>query len=211
MVVSPHADDEVIGCGGLISRLNRTGEGEVTVAYGSIDPHRWDEAGSGLEVLGGGVMHVLGGMRAPTYWLDEHALGTTVGLLEEAFEEFQPTCVLLPDPGGFHQEHRYMAEAVMAALRPSGGTGRWRPQVVATFEEPTDVWRIAEPMRHTWYVSLEDCDVQAKRDSLAEHVSQNRNWPSERSGQALEALARLRGAQAGVDYAEAFTVLRWLS
>jgi hypothetical protein len=52
--------------------------------------------------------------------------------------------------------------------------------------------------------------MNAKIKAMAAHSSQVRLSPSERSDDAIEALARLRGVQAGVDHAEAFSVLRWL-
>lgn len=211
LVLSPHSDDEVIGAGGFIHRLGVQG-GEVTIAYASVDEVRLNEALAGLEVLHPGAKtRVLGRKRNPTDWLDKDSVGLLCARIETLIDEIQPDTVLLPDPGGFHQEHRYVAEAAMAAMRPTGGTVHFRPPVVATFEEPTDVWRIAEPMRPTWFVTLDQADVIAKQRALDMHGSQTRNWPSERSNRALEALAELRGAQAGVDYAEAFTILRWLS
>lgn len=209
MVISPHPDDEVIGAGGLVNRIVKAG-GEAAVGIAHIGTQqRWDEAQASCGLLGAQVFC----LRDPAddSWLDAVPLAGLVGRIEGWLDVLRPECLLLPDPGGFHQEHRVVAEAAMAAMRPSGGTGHWRPPVVACFEEPSDSWRIAEPMRPNWYVSLAEVDMEAKRKAMLTHVSQVRNWPSERSLTAMDALARLRGAQAGVDYAEAYTVLRWLT
>ena len=50
----------------------------------------------------------------------------------------------------------------------------------------------------------------AKREALAAYASEMRPWPHARSLEALEYLARWRGAQVGVEAAEAFCLLRQL-
>ena len=52
--------------------------------------------------------------------------------------------------------------------------------------------------------------VAAKLEAMACHASQMRESPSERSLDALESLARLRGLQVGVSLAEAFAPRRLL-
>lgn len=208
LVLSPHPDDEVIGAGGLIHRVSQGGL--AVVSYGHVgDIQRMREAEASTVALGA-IVSLLRDANDDS-WMDSGSLAPLVGVIEDRIECYRPQCVLIPDPGGFHQEHRAVAEAAMAAMRPSGSTDRWRPPIVACFEEPSDSWRIAEPMRPTWYVALSERDMLVKRQAMMCHESQMRNWPSERSLQAIDALARLRGAQAGVEYAEAFTLLRWLS
>ena len=51
---------------------------------------------------------------------------------------------------------------------------------------------------------------ERKRDALEAYASEMRSWPHARSLEAVEHLARWRGAQVGVDAAEAFCLLRQL-
>jgi LmbE family N-acetylglucosaminyl deacetylase len=49
-----------------------------------------------------------------------------------------------------------------------------------------------------------------KRQALEAYAAEMRPWPHARSIEALEHLARWRGAQVGVEAAEAFCLLRGL-
>ena len=50
-----------------------------------------------------------------------------------------------------------------------------------------------------------------KREALESYSSEMRPWPHPRSIKGVEHLARWRGAQVGVDAAEAFCLLRQLA
>jgi hypothetical protein len=51
---------------------------------------------------------------------------------------------------------------------------------------------------------------ERKREALVAYECEMRDWPHARSLEAVEHLARWRGAQVGVDAAEAFCLLRQL-
>ena len=51
---------------------------------------------------------------------------------------------------------------------------------------------------------------ERKREALFAYSSEMRNWPHARSLDAVEHLSRWRGAQVGVEAAEAFCLLRQL-
>ena len=57
-----------------------------------------------------------------------------------------------------------------------------------------------------------DISVRWERmlEALAFYVSEMRDWPHARSLEAIEYMARWRGAQVGVEAAEAFCLLRQL-
>ncbi len=143
--------------------------------------------------------------------LDSTPMHELITLLETCISEFEPNMIVIPEPGAFHQEHRAMSQAAMAALRPTGGTNRFRPELVAIYEEPSDYWTI-EPDQHNLilHIELTSDDVQRKCAAMQAHKSQDRPHPSERSARAIEALATLRGSQAGVEYAEVYEVRKWL-
>ena len=68
----------------------------------------------------------------------------------------------------------------------------------------------SEPAFHAnWFVDISD-QWARKREALAAYSSEMRDWPHARSLDAIEHLARWRGAQVGVEAAEAFSLLRHL-
>jgi LmbE family N-acetylglucosaminyl deacetylase len=208
LVFGTHADDETIGSGGLVRRVVDEG-GEAVVCCVRVESGlRGDELAAACEVLGASWRVLVGPWGD---WLDSQPLANLVGMVTGTIEQVRPDVVVIPDPAGFHQEHQAVARAALAAMRPSGGTGRWRPRVVLASEQPADGWPSARPVVNpAVYVSLTEQQMRAKADAMASHASQCRPVPSERSLEALWALARLRGAQAGCEFAEAYGVLRWL-
>jgi LmbE family N-acetylglucosaminyl deacetylase len=219
MVLAPHCDDETIGCGGLIARVLREG-GRATVAVLRDEgPVRWAEmdAAAGVYRRSGGVFHVERAVVPELQvtlsdWLNSYRTDLLVKIIEGFLERDRPELVVIPSPAETHQEHKAVYEAAMIAMRPSGGTDRWRPPRIVTFEHLADAWRRTTPVvPASWYVELKLPDIVIQGEAMAAHESQVRPPPSERSLEALQNLAKVRGAEAGVEWAEAFAVLRWLS
>ena len=210
LIIAPHPDDDILGCGGLMSKVDRHG-GSVHVAVACVaNDVRRNELQSACDFLG--VEDITVFYDKPDFWLDSLPLNELVNKVESVIQSYKPSAVLIPEPMGFHQEHRAVAGATMAALRPQGGTGRWMPPFTAVYEEPSDVWTLStDAHRPTWFVELSAIDLERKIAAMDLHVSQVRPEPSERSSMAISALAMLRGSQAGFKYAEAYEVRRCLS
>ena len=204
LIIAPHPDDEVLGCGGLISRSVRENK-QVFVAYATCaDDVRHSELVESCKFLGVTDFAIYSASRI---WLDILPVNNLVSWVESLVNSWTPDCILFPTPTGFHQEHRAMALATLAALRPSGGTGRCRPSTMAVYEEPFDSWTDdGNQFRPTMYVSLEQQDIDNKCQAMHLHKSQDRPSPSERSEDAIRALAALRGAQCGHSFAEAYEI-----
>ena len=213
LVIAPHPDDEVLGTGGLLSRVTRSNR-EALVLYGTMgNDTRQTEAIGGLAILDDYTDRINYSVLFPEYdgHMDTLPLKDIIEKIEDHIQRFEPEMVIMPEPGGFHQDHRTLSHAAMAALRPNGGTFTYRPPIVAVYEEPSDYWTLETEQHHPiLYVTLDQVDIDRKCEAMRNHFSQDRPHPSERSIEALRALATLRGAQAGVPQAEAYEVRRWL-
>lgn len=183
----------------------------MLVVTGLVDSEeRAAELSDALDVLGPNVKSHT--MFAGSYmWLDDVPTHSMISAMEEIIRDWEPDWVVIPDPRGFHQEHRFISKAALAAMRPNGGTGWHRPPVVAIYEEPFDSWTLGTDRFYpTLHVSLTADQLDRKCEAMLAHVSQVRPSPSERSPRTLRGMAMLRGGQAGVEFAEAYEVRRWL-
>lgn len=205
LVLAPHPDDEVLGAGGTIARSVRQG-GSVTVVCFVADEPRTLELKDACSVLG--VTDVRTVFHPACGWLDHRALVELIHPIESIVDELTPDLVLMPSPHASHQEHRAVAEACYSALRPVGATGRRTVPAVWNYEYSGDHWAIHGFDQPAAFVVLGQDDLDAKVEAMRRHASQVRDVPSERSIDALIALARLRGSQVGQPYAEAFDVRR---
>jgi hypothetical protein len=61
----------------------------------------------------------------------------------------------------------------------------------------------------TFFVELNESDIECKKDAINSYVTQKKR--SFFGNNILIDLARVRGKQVEVDYAECFEVIRWIS
>jgi LmbE family N-acetylglucosaminyl deacetylase len=107
LVLAPHPDDEVIGCGGLIALHLREHRAVRIViatdgAAGGDAAGREDEARRGIAMLGDAEVVFLG--------FPDRGLGTEAGaLLREQLLDFRPDLVLVPSPVEIHPDHVALA------------------------------------------------------------------------------------------------------
>ncbi|MGW4964231.1 PIG-L deacetylase family protein [Nonomuraea sp. NPDC004186] len=219
LVISPHADDEVLGCAGLMAAQAELGA-EVHVLYLAVDGMRhYGLAGAttyrqrldeieAVRGLLGFTFEIAYGDRGLTERLDTLPRRELVDLFEHALNERRPDLLLLPSFADYDQDHCAVFDAGFAAARPIAQQfGKWLVPNVFMYEMSKIQWA-SEPMpRSTAY-----CDISAymgaKLAALRAYESQHRPSPHIRSEDSVTALATLRGAEIGVTRAEAFGVLR---
>lgn len=223
LVVAAHPDDEVLGCGGTIARLVDTGWSVHTLilAEGSTsrDLHRDRSAHQSkleeLESSASRAGRILGTTSTklatlPDNRMDGLELLDVVKLIEAEVQRLQPTRVLTHHLGDVNVDHRVIHQAVAAACRPLPGSC---VRQLHFFEVPSSTeWRPAHSS-----IAFAPClfvDIGStlgrKLDALQAYSSELRPFPHPRSLQAVESLARWRGATAGCEAAEAFEIGRWI-
>ncbi|MGC4891493.1 PIG-L deacetylase family protein [Micromonospora sp. DT227] len=221
LVVSPHADDEVLGCGGLLARLADAGA-EVHVLYLAVDGmahygltepttyrRRIDEIETVSGLLGFRYEIVYGDQQL-TERLDTLPRRELVDLCQERMDRLRPDLLLLPSGDDYDQDHVAAFAAGFAAARPIGPAfGKWLVPTVLSYEMSKLQWATDPLARCCSYVDVTD-HLDRKLAALRAYATQHRGVPHIRSEQSVSALACIRGAEVGVGYAEAFEVHRIL-
>lgn len=222
-VVAAHPDDEVLGCGGSIARHADAGdhvhvlimaEGATSRQQqrdrGQVDTELNDLAFAAQkagEILGARGVELLD---LPDNRLDSIDRLDLVKLIEARIERYQPQIVYTHHAGDVNIDHRRLHEAVVTACRPTPGHS---VKLLLSFEVASSTeWQppgSAPAFQPNWFVDITN-QWERKRLALEAYASEMRHWPHARSIQALEHLARWRGAQVGVEAAEAFCLLRQL-
>lgn len=214
LVIAPHPDDEVLGCGGTIARLARAGY-EVTVLIACADlPPLYPAYVSAMVEKEARAAHARLGVRESVFLnlaSVELSRGPVTALnapMQDVVDRLRPDVVLIPFPDR-HVDHKAVFDAAMVATRPVGvgeGIG-----LVAMYETISETfWNApgAEPtFTPSWNVDITATLVQ-KSTAFCEFASQRQEFPAPRSVEALEALALFRGSQASMPYAEAFQIVR---
>ena len=224
LVVAAHPDDEVLGCGGTIVRHAAAGD-EVQVlivAEGATSrklQRDRDQATDELLALAQAAHQagaILGAQGVELLDLPDNRLDSIDRLdliqqIEERIVRHQPKVVYVHHAGDVNVDHRRLHEAVVTACRPMPGQPVRR---LLSFEVASSTeWQppgSAPAFQPNWFVDISD-QWPRKRQALEAYTHEMRPWPHARSIEALEHLARWRGAQVGVEAAEAFCLLRQLA
>jgi LmbE family N-acetylglucosaminyl deacetylase len=217
LVVAPHADDEVLGAGGLILRARREGW-EVTVLFMTIAGFRSEasgresqaeerlaEAEAAGRVLGVSNMIVAAETNGHHLRLDSLPLVDLISPIEAAISDCAPGAVAFPWAGHYHQDHKATAAACLAAMRPTP-----RPpgiSIALAYGHAGGDWASHESFTPTWFVDLEDL-LEPKLAAMNCYASQICAFPHGRSDEGLTAWHRHWGTQCGRAYAEPFIVSR---
>ncbi|MCK4462652.1 MAG: PIG-L family deacetylase [candidate division Zixibacteria bacterium] len=224
LVLAAHPDDEVLGCGASMARHVREGDSVhvVILAEGvtSRDKKRdrdlrdedlsaLSEAAKRANALLGVESLSMGNL--PDNRLDTVPLLDIVKLVEGYFDTVKPDIVYTHHAGDLNIDHRCIHQAVVTACRPI--PGKKPVDTLLFFEVPSSTeWQppgSAEPFTPDWFTDITD-SIDVKLEALKEYSSEMRPWPHARSLEAVEHLARWRGANVGVSAAEAFKLGRKL-
>ena len=219
LVISPHADDEALACGGLLARLADQGT-ETLVQFMTVDGfhhygldggttyrQRLDEIAAVAELLRFS-WEIAYGDRDLIEKLDTVPKRDLVDLFEQRINEFRPDLVLIPSGADYDQDHVATFQAAVAALRPIAPVfGKWLVPHVLVYESPKVLWWSDDIPRPQVFVDISDV-IERKLEALAAYRSQARPSPHVRCPESVTALACLRGKEIGVEHAEAYGVLR---
>jgi LmbE family N-acetylglucosaminyl deacetylase len=144
----------------------------------------------------------------PAAGLDTVPHGAVNAALDRLMVEIAPDTLFLPFNGDIHLDHQLIFSSSLVAARPNKATYPTRVCAYETLSETN--WNapyLTPSFLPTLYVDIA-ATLERKLDAMRAFASQLRPFPNERSLEALEALARLRGATVHRPAAEAFVVVR---
>jgi len=217
LVVAPHPDDELLGCGGTL--LRRVAEGG-TVAW-LLMTTVTEETGWAVERIhqrASEIDQVREGLKIasnhfyslgfPTTELDRVPTSLLVQRISQVFSDFQPEEILLPYPGDVHSDHRVTFEAASACTK-------WfrYPSVkrVLAYETPSETDFGIDPrdsgFKPNFFTDISGY-LDKKIDLLFQYKSEMGVFPFPRSRESIVGLASLRGSQSGCLNAESFMLLK---
>lgn len=224
LVIAPHPDDEVLGCGGLIKKI-KDGRGKVYVLFLTVGNtedfspkgrstarERLKEIEAVAKFLKYNNYHLA--FEGDKFHLKLDLLGQKkiMDVIERkspvSLEKIKPTIVAFPSFSSYNQDHQITAMASHAALRPSPREKKHFVQTVISYEAPHDLWRIQDLPEPNFFVPLGKTEINVKLSALKLYKSQLRPGANLRSPESMEALSRLRGHLIGSEYAEGYFAYR---
>ncbi|MDN3676685.1 PIG-L deacetylase family protein [Flavobacterium paronense] len=214
LVIAPHPDDEVLGCGGIIKKYAAAGNSVYVLIVTRGTPKLYsdekiknvrNEAKRAHEILE--VKETLFfDFIAPD--LDITSRAEISRAIAKVIQELQIEELYLPHRGDIHHDHGIVFHAGLVAARPVNNSTVKRIFTYETLSETE--W--AAPFSDDAFIPNHFVNIEAqmksKLDAMICFGTQVKSFPSTRSLETIEALAKYRGATVGFARAEAFMVIR---
>ena len=184
LVVAPHSDDEVLGCGGLISKIKKEG-GKVFVLIFNLgfekndtkesQDKRKQEVKEAMNALKVDDYHLVHEKADDNRDLDVEPLHSLIEVIEStsnvSLEKISPTIVAIPTIFSHHQDHVHVHNACIAALRPISTPVS---SVVLSYEAPEHSrWSSSGVFEPNFFVEIDDV-IENKIMAFSKYSSQIR-------------------------------------
>ena len=214
LVVAPHPDDEILGCGGTL--LRRKAEGAKLgwlIATGISEKAGWSvECVQKRDVEIEKVAEMVGfdqvfNLRVPSSQLDSIPMNDLINKFSDVFREFQPQEVFLPCCSDVHSDHRLVFDASVACTKWFRYPTVNRVLAYETISETEFNLNQDNSFCPNYYFDITEF-LERKLEIMSIYSTELGDFPFPRSIKAIRALAEFRGSTAGFAAAEAFQLLR---
>ncbi|RMG33518.1 MAG: PIG-L family deacetylase [Gammaproteobacteria bacterium] len=214
LVIAPHPDDELLGCGGTLLRHLAEGDAVHWLIVTRMTPETGFDptAIEGRERLIETVAEAVGftgvhRLDLPTTRLDTLPVAGIVSAMAGVVDTVRPTVVYLPWAEDVHTDHQVAATAARACTKWFRHPSVSRVLAYETLSETDFVLPPGRPFTPNYFVDIEP-HLARKLELLTLYQEELGDFPFPRSPTAVEALARVRGAACGCRAAEAFQLLK---
>lgn len=220
LIIAAHPDDEILGCGGTISRFVHEGERAIAIILGEGITSRYDHKDSSVqkEILNLHKMaeessRIIGIEKTVWHNLPDNKFDTVpllsiIKIIENEIETFQPEIIFTHHGGDLNIDHSLVFRAVLTATRPQQNTP---VKDIFCFEIPSSTEWTFQSLDPLWKPNVffnisETLDI--KLSALKPYASEMRELPHPRSYENVRNNAFRWGAAIGTNAAEAFQLVR---
>lgn len=214
LIIAPHPDDEVLGCGGMMKKFSEEGHHIFVLIATRGTPSKYSDdriAKGRLDALNA---HAILGVKE-TFFFEYHAPELDLVSLSDISEsiynlikKLNIEVLFIPHRGDIHNDHRVIFNASLVAARP---VGNYTVKSIYCYETLSETeW--APPFGDdafipNYFVNIANY-LDFKLRAMACYSGQLREFPNPRSLNALEALSQFRGSTVSLYRAEAFMIIR---
>ncbi len=214
LVIAPHPDDEIIGVGGTIAKRVAQGH-EVFVCIATkggkpLFDEAFIEQGRNECRKADALLGVSGitFLDFPAAMLEKAERYELNDAFSKLIQDIKPDEVYIPHRGDMQLDHKLVCDAAMVALRPKYKHVVKRIYAYETMSETGwDIPSEGNAFIPTVYEDISEV-FKTKIEAMSVYESQLAEFPAARSIEAIEALAKYRGALVGAEAAEAFVLIR---
>ena len=217
MVVSAHPDDEILGCGGTLIKHRESGDKidwlittTMKESHGFLEKKiesRKNEIDKISKKLNIHKTYILD---YPTMHLSDECLISMISKISDIFIESRPETIYLVNRSDAHSDHLITFKAVIACTK----SFRYSFIKKVLMYECISETEFAPALIENQFIPNYFVDIsqylKEKLELMSIYKSEVGKHPFPRSLKNIKALSTFRGASVGVEYAEAFQLLKWI-
>ena len=220
LIVGAHPDDEVLGCGGTVSKLSHQygkdlqisalllSEG-LTSREGRFTKKELDnvitDSLSATKIIG--ITHSYY-ENLPCNRLDSMDLLDIIKIIEKYIDKIHPTIIFTHHYSDLNIAHQITYQAVLTACRP---IGKYPVNRILSFEIASSTeWAFPyhqKPFSPNIFFEINQCDIENKITAMEAYTSERRMPPHPRCPDVIRASALRWGSVAHMEYAEPFELI----
>ncbi|MGW9684601.1 PIG-L deacetylase family protein [Flagellimonas sp. 2504JD1-5] len=217
IVVSAHPDDEILGCGGTLLKHKANGDDLYWLITTRImkgqgfSKQRMNEREKEISSISSklGITSTFK-LDYPTMGLSDESLISMIPVIKKIFSEIAPETIYLLNRSDAHSDHNITFRAVMACTKSFRAPSIKKILMYECLSETEFGPALPENVFiPNYFVDTTEYHGQ-KKELMKIYESELGEHPFPRSLRNIDASGTLRGATAGVEYAEAFQILKWI-
>ena len=216
LILSPHADDEILGCGGFISKyskqkyqinvliLTNASKGAPEIYSPKHVNQIRNEAKISNEYIGTKNLFF---ENLPALNLNNYPIYKISNIIRKYILKINPETVLIPSINDIHDDHKIIFKAAKVSMRNNNNN---KIKKILSYEVLSETeWNENEKsFNPNYYISLDRSDINKKVKAFLKYKSQVKKYPHPRSKEAIINLSKMRGSKVFMRYAEAFRIER---
>jgi LmbE family N-acetylglucosaminyl deacetylase len=217
LIVAAHPDDEVLGCGGTIAKHANNGDRVYVAALADGVSSRKGYKLSKKQIRKKEFIKAakMMGVSKTFYFgykdqrLDTISLLKITQRIEKIINKIKPDIIYTHHKNDLNMDHRIAFDAVLTACRPKIGQS---VREILSFEIPSSTeWNYPHMFTPNVFIEI-SATINKKIMALESYQSEvdGCKYPCPTSPKAVRILAQKRGCEAGMEFTEAFELVRSL-
>ena len=215
LIVAAHPDDEILGCGGTILKLKNNFNIYTLFMTDGVSSRQKNSKESKFRKNCAIKLFKKLKLEKPIFFnfpdnkMDSVPLLNIVKKIEKYLFKIKPLEVFTHFENCLNVDHRITFEATITACRPLAKSNVTK---ILSFEIPSSTdWALYrnKNFQPNYFINIEK-QLSKKIDALKYYKKELRNDPHSRSINSIKALAKYRGSNSGLKFAEAFYLNRYI-
>ncbi len=214
LIIAAHPDDEILGCGGVISKFKRNNKIQVLFLTDGVSARKKDNNKINIRRNECLKLFKFLKIKNPIFFdfsdneLDKSTLLNIVKKIEPVIQKFKPNIIFTHYEHCLNIDHKIAYQATITATRPLK-KNHFIEQIIS-YEVPSSTeWRLSNKYTFIPNVYFDiSKEIKNKINYLKFYKSELKKFPHSRSIKGIKTFASFRGLASGFSYAEAFLLVR---